>query len=545
LQGRQIASILNCFQAGLHSIPSLIRASETYFHHIKIGTKVYTIVQTVLADENFILTRKFGGMKIVSKGTTSFAKKDIKNFVDTLLVSAEDYMEKKVEVTSPDTSDMVIEIKKDTPAPWKPRIIVTTDLGADVDDEESLVHLFVCANEFDIEGLIVATGCHFPAQKNTAMLDKIVNAYTEVYENLTKHSEGYPTPEYLKSISILGQRGYGMGDVGDGKDSPGSELIIAEVDKDDPRPVWVQGWGGMNNLAQALWKVQKTRSTDELKKFISKVRGYDILGQDNAGTWVAKTFPDLLYIRTGYGVFGWQPSTGKNMGNDQKWIQEHVQGHGPLGKVYPLADWSMEGDTPAFLHVYPTGLNDPDKVYQGGWGGRFGPDKKTGVRGMTAGNCKMPDEDKVYDPYYMYSDAAEGQAAIKRWAKGICNDFQARMDWSIESDYSKVNHHPVAIVNNDKTRKVLEVTAQAGSEVTVDAAGSSDPDGHSLNYNWYVYSEPSTYKGSVNIQNSRSEKAIVQVPSNASGKGIHVILEVTDTGTPSLYAYRRVIINVQ
>tara|TARA_R110002072_G_C7906054_1_gene529957 strand:- start:23 stop:1669 length:1647 start_codon:yes stop_codon:yes gene_type:complete len=35
----------------------------------------------------------------------------------------------------------------------KPRMIVTTDLGADPDDEQSLVRMLVCANEFDIEGL--------------------------------------------------------------------------------------------------------------------------------------------------------------------------------------------------------------------------------------------------------------------------------------------------------------------------------------------------------------------------------------------------------
>ena len=59
----------------------------------------------------------------------------------------------------------------------KPRIIVTTDLGADPDDEQSLVRLLVSANEFDIEGLIVSTGCWKKNQSNTAMLDKIVDAY--------------------------------------------------------------------------------------------------------------------------------------------------------------------------------------------------------------------------------------------------------------------------------------------------------------------------------------------------------------------------------
>ena len=61
----------------------------------------------------------------------------------------------------------------------KPRIITTTDLGADPDDEQSLVRLLVSANEFDIEGLIVSTGCWKKTQSDTKMLDKLVDAYGE------------------------------------------------------------------------------------------------------------------------------------------------------------------------------------------------------------------------------------------------------------------------------------------------------------------------------------------------------------------------------
>lgn len=188
----------------------------------------------------------------------------------------------------------------------KPRIIVTTDLGADPDDEQSLVRLLVSANEFDIEGLIVSTGWWKKNQRDTAMLGKIVDAYGKVLPNLQVHAKGYPSYEYLKSISVLGQTGYGMSDVGDGRDTKGSDLIIAAVDQDDPRPVWVQFWGGGNNLAQAIWKVRATRFREEFTRFLSKVRVFDILGQDDARAWMAKNFPELFYIRA-TGVYGWQP----------------------------------------------------------------------------------------------------------------------------------------------------------------------------------------------------------------------------------------------
>jgi len=54
------------------------------------------------------------------------------------------------------TAQTVKEKKVDTE--YRPRIINTTDLGADPDDERSMVRQLVTANEFDIEGPIVATG---------------------------------------------------------------------------------------------------------------------------------------------------------------------------------------------------------------------------------------------------------------------------------------------------------------------------------------------------------------------------------------------------
>lgn len=419
------------------------------------------------------------------------------------------------------------------PVSYKPRVINTTDLGADPDDEQSMVRQLVCANEFDIEGLIVSTGCWKKKQSNTKMLDKLVDAYAECYDNLKVHADGFPTVEYLRSISVMGQKGYGMSDVGDGKDSPGSELIIASVDKDDPRPVWVGAWGGANNVAQAIWKVRATRSKEELDKFLSKLRVFDILGQDDAGAWITKNFPEVLYIRA-VKVYGWQPP--KN-GDYQR---KDIQSHGPLGAVYPDTKWATEGDTPAFMHVYPNGLNDPDQIDQGGWGGRFSWKKQVSIKSMRA----VKQEERRYDPYAMYGNTPDGTSAIKRWSKGYDNDFAARMDWSITGKYEDANHHPVAIVNGDKSRRVLQVSAAPGEKVTLSAEGSSDPDKDALTYAWSFYDEPSSYDGSVEIASKNGTTATVSVPSNAAGKNLHIILELHDDGAPNLYAYRRVIINV-
>jgi hypothetical protein len=40
--------------------------------------------------------------------------------------------------------------------------------------------------------------------------------------------------------------------VGEGNDSPGSQLITKLADEQDDRPLWITVWGGGNTLAQAV-----------------------------------------------------------------------------------------------------------------------------------------------------------------------------------------------------------------------------------------------------------------------------------------------------
>ena len=115
----------------------------------------------------------------------------------------------------------------------------------------------------------------------------------------------------------------------------------------------------------------------------------------------------------------------------------------------------------------------------------------------------------------------------------------------IKSNYADANHHPIAVVNGDASRQVLQVSAAAGSNVALAAAGSSDPDGNALLYAWSFFAAASSYTGTVAIQNSSAASATVAIPAGASGKTIHTILELRDDGAPNLYAYRRVIIQVQ
>ena len=418
----------------------------------------------------------------------------------------------------------------------KTKVINITDLIADPDDEQSLVRMFVTSNQIDLKGIIVCTSCWRQKQDQSGMdkLTAIIDAYGKSLENLKIHADGYPALEYVQSIAVMGQTGYSMGDVGEGKDTDGSNLIISVVDEDDS-PVWINLWGGANTLAQSLWMVKQTRTEAEVARFVSKLRVYDVLGQDEAGAWIVTTFPDLLYIRSTlvYGFGGTDDMRGDDYRNK-------IKSYGALGSVYPLRTYgAFEGDSPAFMYQIPTGMNDPEHIHWGSWGGRFALEKKADIKSMSAVKNEAD-----YSPYYMYGDAADSSESTRRWAIAYQNDFLARMAWSVTSSYAAANHHPVAVLNGDASTNILHFAACVGDEIKLSAEGSSDPDGHIISYSWYSYDVEGDYTNAVAISNANEKNASFIIPGDASGKNIHIILEIHDDGSPELYAYRRLIIHV-
>lgn len=118
------------------------------------------------------------------------------------------------------------------------------------------------------------------------------------------------------------------------------------------------------------------------------------------------------------------------------------------------------------------------------------------------------------------------------------NDFAARMIWSCTAMYDEANHHPVVCVKGDISKDPIHITVQSGEKICMDASDSYDPDGDSLTFEWIYYSEPSTYKRNIDLSGNGSQITFV-VPDDADGLTIHVILRVTDDGTPALSSYRR------
>ena len=450
----------------------------------------------------------------------------------------------------------------------KPRVFVLTDIENEPDDAMSMVRFLVYANHYDIEGLAATTSVHQQNKVATYRIQEIVKAYGKVRDNLEKHESGFPSGDDLYSKITEGLPEYGVQAIGAGKDSPASELLIKAVDKNDTRPLWVTVWGGPNVLAQALWKVRETRSKKALEQFVKKLRVYTISDQDDSGPWIRKEFPDLFYIVSpgfnaggGYHHATWSGISGDFFharcdGADfsivtNEWLDRNIRKKGPLGAEYPRWDYLMEGDTPSFLGLINNGLSYPEHPEWGGWGGRY--------------ELYTPRMQKWFlypETRPIFSDAVDevlgtdgrwhsgNHETIWRWREDFQNDFAARMDWTI-LPYEKANHPPVAKLGHAQT-----LLAKKGDKVLLSAKGSSDPDNDALSYQWFTYEEAGTFSVSsarsgqpVEIQNFDQPEAWFTVPTKrvgGSGTGtLHVILKVTDHGTPRLTRYQRVIVNIE
>jgi len=125
----------------------------------------------------------------------------------------------------------------------------------------------------------------------------------------------------------------------------------------------------------------------------------------------------------------------------------------------------------------------------------------------------------------------------------------------------KANHAPIAILNNDSSRTVIEYVVEAGDTITLDASESCDLDGDKLSFKWWQYLEPSSNNNtpkrdvpSLTFDSSDAARITVRVPDKQvlrklgrgahtnADKHLHVILKVSDG---DLVSYRRILSTIK
>ncbi len=252
--------------------------------------------------------------------------------------------------------------KDDALAGERHRVVVSTDIGGtDPDDFQSMVHLLVYADVLHIEGLISSP--YGPGRKKH-ILD-VIDCYDEDFANLKTYSDKYPRSDALRAITKQGETEIAPY-VGARESTEGSRWLIECARRDDPRPLHVLVWGGIEDLAQALHDAPEIRP---------KLRVYYIGGPNkkwgsNAYQYIATHHPNLWIIEANATYRGW--FTGGNQSGEwgnTAFVNLHITGHGALGDFFNSKLNSIKmGDTPSVGWLLK---GTPDDPSQPGWGGQF------------------------------------------------------------------------------------------------------------------------------------------------------------------------------
>ena len=257
----------------------------------------------------------------------------------------------------------------------KPRTVVTTDMESD--DLASLIRYLLYTNELDTEGIVYSSGRYhwagdgkgteffLPGREYTTpqtswrwtgtrtIQDQVLTAYAKVYPNLKRHAAGYPTPQELLSKVKIGNIEF-EGEMA--KNPAGSDLIRRLLLDKDPRPVYLQAWGGTNTVARALKSIEEqyagTPRWSRIKAAVSAKAVVLASGfQDETyADYIAPAWPGVRVenMQAGYATWGFNCERGqgnvRGLPADRVyfsggWIKQNIQrprrrpGHHPLVAV--------------------------------------------------------------------------------------------------------------------------------------------------------------------------------------------------------------------
>ncbi len=280
----------------------------------------------------------------------------------------------------------------------RPRIIVSTDIGGtDPDDFQSIIHLFMYADLFEIEGLISSP--YGPGRKSDIL--KMIDLYEQDLPKLKKHADDFPTADYLRLVTKQG--GINAAPFkGWSTSTEGSEWIIQAARKQSDQPLWVLIWGGLDDLAQAL---------HDAPEITENIRVYWIGGPNkkwgvNGYTYIAENHPNLWMIEANATYRGWflDEESPEEFSNDD-FYGNFIRERGAMGKDFKnhYGGGIKMGDTPSLVYLMN---GDPDDPMGESWGGSF---VRIGysTKDLFERNTTIEDTVSVYSIIEWYFDGPE------------------------------------------------------------------------------------------------------------------------------------------
>lgn len=312
------------------------------------------------------------------------------------------------------------------------RVFVSTDLGGDPDDIQSLYRLLHYSDHMAVEGIISSPG---PGAENEA--DKIRRWIGEVRLD-ELHAKGHSALlSEAEALAVVRQGLTEPGAPAEGRSTEGSRFLVERALADDPaglgRPLWVQVWGSLTDVAQALYDAPEIAGRIRIYSIGSSNTVADPAARDWVYEFMRTWASDLWWIENGVlprrssdtfrGVYQGGVQDGE-WGN-QQFVRVNIRGHGPAGDAFPVAtspsDTLKEGDSPSMLYLLSPrigGVGDLDDPTRPSWGGRF--------------QRPMPERFPNYFIDLAPGDPEKCQQTVSRWRVDFLSHWKARWDWYLE-----------------------------------------------------------------------------------------------------------------
>lgn len=256
-------------------------------------------------------------------------------------------------------------MKKGSDFNKKQRVLVTTDIGGtDPDDNQSMAHLLMYTDCFDLEG-IVSSPSYGSGSKEEIL--RMIDLFEKDLPKMIMHIDGLMTPEQLRAITKQGRKGAAPY-CGFTTPTEGSEWIVKCARRKSDRPLWISVWGGLDDVAQALHDAPDI--ADKIR--INWIGGPNKKWSANSYAYIVENFPDLYMIEDNVSYRGF---IAENQNADEfnaGFYETYLKGAGNIGEDFSnyYKGIPKMGDTPALLYVMDGNPDDPQGE---SWGGSFEP----------------------------------------------------------------------------------------------------------------------------------------------------------------------------
>lgn len=394
-------------------------------------------------------------------------------------------------------------ISKDQPA-QKPRLLISTDIGGtDPDDNQSMAHLLMYSDKFEIEGL-VSSPSYGKGSKEEII--RMIDLFEKDLSVLQRRIPGYPDPAYLRSICKQGRKGLAPWE-GYDKPTEGSDWIITCARKSSNRPLWVLVWGGLEDLAQAL------HDAPDIK---NKIKIYWIGGPNkkwsvNSYLYIVQNFPDLFFIESNASYRGFISDNRKEPRYNSEYYDNFIKGAGYLGedfKNYYEGNPKM-GDTPSLLYLMNGNSNDPIGESWGGSFEKMGHSYRTVFKGNTTSSDKFP----VYSVIELVFKGPESEEKIGSPCFTLHVDKQDWDGYYLGNGTYSVRYAPKAPATLEYriSSGIKELDGNRGIFVVDDSwPGKQNPASYKLGKNWYTDKQDrdlfeGSWQGSKTVSKWRNE----------------------------------------